>query len=119
MASFRTDTQKVGYAAAKHGVMALVRVGALEGPQYGLTVNAIAPGWMETGMMGSQLEAQKAYLGMSTIEEVKVHFRAYQPGNRFIDVREVAATVGFLASPLASAVNGVCVPVDLGTMARA
>jgi len=49
---------------------------------------------------------------MST-EEVVERFRATQPAKRFVDVREVAATVGFLASPDASGVNGVCLPITL------
>lgn len=93
------------------------RTAALEGAEHGLTVNAVAPGWMDTGIMRSQLAAQSEYRGMS-VDEVVAHFRAQQPGNRFVDVSEVAEVVGFLVSPAASAVNGVCIPVDHGTSAR-
>jgi len=109
-ASFGGAPGKAAYTAAKHGVLGLVRVAALEGAAHGLTVNAVAPGWMDTGMMRDQLEVQAATMGVST-DEVVARFRAAQPAKRFVDVSEVAATIGFLASPAASGVNGVCVPV--------
>ncbi|TWB51171.1 enoyl-ACP reductase-like protein [Bradyrhizobium sacchari] len=109
-ASFGGAPGKAAYVVAKHGVLGLVRVAALEGAEHGLTVNAVAPGWMDTAMMRNQLEVQAATLGVST-DEVVARFRASQPAKRFVDVREVAATIGFLASPGASGVNGVCVPV--------
>ncbi|NPC58178.1 SDR family NAD(P)-dependent oxidoreductase [Caenimonas soli] len=109
-ASFGGAREKAAYTAAKHGVLGLVRTAALEGAPYGLTVNAVAPGWLDTAMMRGQLEVQAATMGVNT-DEVLARFRAAQPSNRFVDVREVAATVGFLASPLASGVNGACVPV--------
>lgn len=110
-------SNKAAYTAAKHGVLGLVRVAALEGAKHGLTVNAVAPGWMDTALMRGQLDAQAEKRGISR-DEVFALFQAEQPGDRLIDVREVAATVGFLVSPNASAVNGVCVPVDLGASAR-
>lgn len=117
-ASFAGTRQKAAYTAAKHGALGLIRVAALEAARHGLTVNGIAPGWMDTGMMRRQLQAQAANRGIST-DEVIAHFRAAQPGNRFIDVREVASVVGFLVSPCASGVNGTCIPIDLGACAGA
>ncbi|MET4359069.1 3-hydroxybutyrate dehydrogenase [Bradyrhizobium sp. RT9b] len=117
-ASYGGAPRKAAYVAAKHGVLGLVRVAALEGAAHGLTVNAVAPGWMDTGMTRNQLEAQAASRGIS-VDEVIALFRAAQPGDRFVDVREVAAMIGFLASPSASGANGVCVTVDLGANASA
>ncbi|MGY4408357.1 3-hydroxybutyrate dehydrogenase [Bradyrhizobium sp. LB7.1] len=111
--SFRGAPGKAAYTAAKHGVLGLVRVAALEGAVHGLTVNAVAPGWMDTGLMRGQLEAQAAKLGIST-DKVLERFRASQPGDRFIEVSEVAAAIGFLASPIASGINGECITIDLG-----
>lgn len=116
VSSFRGSTQKVAYTAAKHGVLGLVRVAAREGGAHGLTVNAVAPGWLETGIMHGQLGAQAALLGKNTKEVVEL-FRSSQPGNRFVDVQEVAAVVGFLSSPSASGVNGECITIDLGASA--
>ncbi|WOH80417.1 SDR family oxidoreductase [Bradyrhizobium sp. BEA-2-5] len=100
-ASFLGSSGKAAYTAAKHGVLGLVRVAALEGAPHGLTVNAVAPGWMDTGMMRDQLEVQAASVGVST-DEVVARFRAAQPAKRFVDVHEAAATIGFLVSPDAS-----------------
>lgn len=115
-ASWGGAPQKAGYVAAKHGVLGLVRVGAREGAAHNITVNAIAPGWMDTAMMRGQLQAQAASRGL-TPDEVVDQFRAAQPGNRFIAVAEVAEVVGFLASSLASGVSGACIPIDLGASA--
>lgn len=111
--SFRGARRKAAYVASKHGVLGLVRVAALEGAPFGLTVNAVAPGWVDTGMMRGQLKAQSDRLGIEE-DEVIARFRADQPGDRFVESREIAAAVGFLVSPRASAVNGVCLPVDIG-----
>ncbi|MET4121709.1 3-hydroxybutyrate dehydrogenase [Bradyrhizobium sp. JR1.5] len=116
-ASFLGAPGKAAYTAAKHGVLGLVRVAALEGAPHGLTVNAVAPGWMDTAMMRNQLEVQAATTGVST-EEIFARFRAAQPAKRLVEVREVAATIGFLASPSASGINGECVTIDLGASSR-
>jgi 3-hydroxybutyrate dehydrogenase len=113
VSSYSGTRGKAAYTAAKHGVLGLVRVAALEGAEHGLTVNAVAPGWMDTALMRGQLEAAATRKAVST-DEVLAQFRAWQPGNRFVEVREVAATICFLASPDASAINGVCLPIDLG-----
>lgn len=101
------------YVSAKHGVLGLVRVAALEGAVHGVTVNAVAPGWMDTAMLRGQLAAQAANRGIAEDEVIPL-LEADQPGNRFIALDEVAAAVGFLVSPQASGINGVCLPVDLG-----
>ncbi|RZN07895.1 short-chain dehydrogenase [Bradyrhizobium genosp. SA-3] len=115
-ASFGGAPGRAAYIAAKHGVLGLVRVAALEGAAHGLTVNAVAPGWMDTAMMRRQLEAQAASRGINT-DEIVARFRSSQPGDRFVDIREVAAAIGFLASPCASGINGECVTIDLGASA--
>ncbi|MFK4380891.1 SDR family NAD(P)-dependent oxidoreductase [Bradyrhizobium sp. USDA 223] len=116
VSSYRGAPKKVAYTAAKHGVLGLVRVAAREGGVHGLTVNAVAPGWMDTGIMRGQLQAQAAILGKSA-DEVIALFRSSQPGDRFVEVHEVAAVIGFLASPCASGINGECITIDLGASA--
>lgn len=116
VSSYRGTRGKPAYSAAKHGVLGLVRSAALEGAAHGLTVNAVAPGWMDTELMRGQLEGAAVTRGVTT-DEVRAQFRAWQPGNRFVEVREVAATIGFLASSDASAISGVCLPIDLGATA--
>jgi 3-hydroxybutyrate dehydrogenase len=108
--SFMGAPGKTAYTAAKHGVLGLVRAAALEGAPHGVTVNAVAPGWMDTSMMRGQLEVQAATMGISK-DEVIARFRAAQPAKRFVEAQEVAETVAFFASPGASGVNGVCVSI--------
>lgn len=116
VSSFGGTPKKIAYTAAKHGVLGLVRVAALEGAAHRLTVNAVAPGWMDTALMRGQVDNQVASRGLSA-DQVIAQFRAWQPGDRFIEVDEVAAVIGFLASPSASGVNGECVTIDLGASA--
>ena len=111
--SYMAEPFKAAYISAKHGVLGLVRVAALEGAPHQLTANLVAPGWMDTPMLRNQLEVQAETRGM-TVEAVIEMLSAGQPGNRFIAVEEVAAAVAFLSSPRASAINGVALPVDLG-----
>ena len=111
--SYLAEKNKAGYISAKHGVMGLVRVAALEGTDFGLTANAVAPGWMDTPMLRGQLAVQAVKRGVSE-EEVIAILCAEQPGNRFIELREVVAAIEFLASEAASAINGVILPIDLG-----
>lgn len=116
VSSFGGTPKKAAYTAAKHGVLGLVRVAALEGAAHGLTVNAVAPGWMDTRLMRSQVEPQAASRGLST-DQVIAQFRSWQPGDRFIKVDEVADVIAFLTSPSASGINGECVTIDLGASA--
>jgi 3-hydroxybutyrate dehydrogenase len=93
------------YCASKHGVIGFTRALALETVKKRITVNALAPGWVDTGM---------AVLGMSQgATHAKVSFDAFKdqmiaavPLKRIIDPAEVAALVKFLCSPEAGAITG-------------
>jgi 3-hydroxybutyrate dehydrogenase len=113
--SFIAERFKAAYVAAKHGVLGLVRVAALEGGPLGLTANAVAPAWMRTPMVEGQVAEQMRLHGR-TREEVVKSFVTRHPVERFVEPDEVSAAVAFLASPEASGINGVCLPVDLGTL---
>ena len=107
---------KAAYVAAKHAVLGLVKVAALEGAAAGLTANAVAPGWMHTPLAGSQIPDHMRLRGMSR-DEVIASMVAEQPANRFVDTAEVAALITFLAGDGGSAINGSCIPVDTGILA--
>lgn len=107
---------KPAYVAAKHAVLGLTKVAALEGAPHGLTANAVAPGWMSTPMLEQQIPEQMRLLG-ATRDQVLERLLHRQPVSRLIDTDEVAALFTFLASDLSSAVSGVCLPADLGTLA--
>lgn len=111
-----SEPNKVAYNAAKAGVMGVIRTAAIEGAPFGVTANGIAPGWMRTPQVEAQL-ADLMRLEQATREEVLDRMLSRMPVKRFVDTTEVAHVVRFLASPEASAVNGVFLPVDLGLLA--
>jgi 3-hydroxybutyrate dehydrogenase len=108
---------KAAYTSAKHAVIGLVRAAAMEGAPYGLTVNAVAPGWVWTGLTEGQLPELARLYGMGQVD-LRQRLRA-TPAGRNVDVLEVASIVAFLASGVASGINGAVVPVDLGWSAGA
>lgn len=110
------EAYKCAYVAAKHAVAGLVKVAALEGGPMGLTANAVAPGWMRTAMVESQLEDQMRLRGLPREETIDAML-SRQPVKRFVELSEVASLIAFLASEGAAGVSGTCIPVDLGTLA--
>jgi 3-hydroxybutyrate dehydrogenase len=107
---------KAAYVAAKHAVLGLVKVAALEGAAAGLTANAVAPGWMRTPIAENQIRDHMRLRGMSR-DEVIASMAAEQPARRFVETTEVAGLITFLAGGGGSAINGACIPVDTGTLA--
>lgn len=93
-----------------------MKAAALEGAAHGLTVNAVAPTWMRTPMVETQL-AEQVRLRNATEQEVLDGLLGRQPIKRFAETGEVASAIAYLASEEASAITGTCLPVDLGTLA--
>lgn len=114
--SVTAEPFKPAYVAAKHAVLGLIQVAALEGAASGLTANAVAPGWMQTPLVERQL-ADQMRLRRMTREQVIEHMVGSQPGKRFVETIEVADVVAFLASARSSGITGACLPVDLGALA--
>ena len=106
---------KVAYVAAKHGLLGVMKVAALEGAALGLTANVVLPGWMNTSLLDRQLEDLMLLKGMSK-DEVMESLKREQAAERFVEPREVADAIAFLASSRASGITGSCLPVDLGDL---
>jgi len=79
----------------------------------GITVNNVLPGFTSTGRLDKIIESRSQKSGLS-IEETSNAMKSTVPMNRFADPSEVANAVGFLASPAASYITGISVPVDGG-----
>ena len=103
MAGIRGGTGRTAYAASKGGVAAMMRVMAMEWAGKGVTVNALAPGAIETALVKRMHDAEtrRAYL-------------AGIPTDRYGTPEEVAAAAVYLALPQSSYITGVTLPVDGG-----
>lgn len=99
---------QAAYGAAKHGVIGLTKVAAVEGAAAGIRVNAICPGAVQTPIL-SHLEA--AGIDQSVLASMS-------PQNRIADPAEIAEAVLWLLSDASSFVTGAAVPVDGGWTAR-
>jgi NAD(P)-dependent dehydrogenase (short-subunit alcohol dehydrogenase family) len=101
------------YTASKHGVIGLARAVAQDAGPFGVTSNAVLPGWVRTQMAerSAQTEAERRGIG---VEEVWRERAAIYPQKRVLEPREVAQVIAFLCSDAAGAVNGEAITVALG-----
>ena len=101
------------YTASKHGVIGLARAIAQDAGPFGVTSNAVLPGWVKTAMAERSAAAESERRGVS-IEEVWRERAAIYPQNRVLQPREVAEVIAFLCSDAAAGVNGEAITVALG-----
>jgi NAD(P)-dependent dehydrogenase (short-subunit alcohol dehydrogenase family) len=112
-ASLKGGPAVAAYAAAKHGVLGLVRSLAQEVARKGITVNAVCPGYVDTPMAEAAVAGLMARQGISEAEAM-AKVTGGNPMGRLITTDEVVAAVMFLASPGASMVNGHALAVSGG-----
>ena len=101
------------YTASKHGLIGLARAIAQDAGPFGVTSNAVLPGWVRTAMAERSAKAEAGKRGV-TVEAVWRERAAIYPQNRVLEPREVAQVIAFLCSEAAGGVNGEAITVALG-----
>jgi 3-hydroxybutyrate dehydrogenase len=109
---------KSAYVAAKHGILGLTKVTALETAEANITCNAICPGYVYTPLVEAQIEGQAKSHGISREQVIRDVLLAQQPNKRFATVEELGALTLFLASDAAASITGTALPVDGGWTAH-
>lgn len=103
------------YTSAKHGLLGLMRSIVQDASQYGVTSNAVLPGWVRTKMAETSAETEARERGITT-KEVWEERGALSPAGRVVTPEEVAQVIAFLASEEASGLNGEAITVALGSL---
>jgi len=109
---------KSAYVAAKHGLIGLTKSVALEVAEYGVTVNAICPGYVWTPLVEKQIPDTAKARGMSEEEVKRDVLLAAQPNKRFATIEEISAMAMFLVSDNAASITGSALSVDGGWTAH-
>jgi 3-hydroxybutyrate dehydrogenase len=109
---------KSAYVAAKHGIVGLTKVAALETGEYGITVNAVCPGYVWTPLVEKQIDEQAAAHGIPREAVVRDILLKKHPNKRFATVEEMGRIVTFLASEAAASITGTQLAVDGGWTAE-
>jgi len=109
---------KAAYVAAKHGIVGLTKVTALETAEDNITCNAICPGYVYTPLVEAQIDGQAKAHGIPREQVIRDVLLAQQPNKRFATVEELGALSVFLASDAAASITGTALPVDGGWTAH-
>ena len=109
---------KSAYVAAKHGVIGLTKVTALENATSGVTCNAICPGWVLTPLVQQQVDAKAAAQGISNEQATRQLLGEKEPSMQFTTPEELGELALFLCSPAGNNVRGVAWNMDGGWTAQ-
>ena len=112
------SVNKAAYVTAKHGLVGLTKVVALETAGTGITSNAVCPGWVRTELVEPQIVARAQSLGVDVEAGGRDMLAEKQPSRQFVTVEQLGAVVVFLCSPAANQITGVAFPVDGGWTAQ-
>jgi 3-hydroxybutyrate dehydrogenase len=110
--------QKAAYVAAKHGVVGLTKVVAIETANAGITCNAICPGWVLTPLVAQQIEARAQAAGHSFKEAKHRLVAEKQPMHEYTSPDNIGALAVFLASDAAATITGSAYSIDGGWTAQ-
>ena len=112
------SVEKAAYVAAKHGVVGLTKVVALETATTGITCNAICPGWVLTPLVEKQI-GERAAREKISVDQAKANLLSEkQPSHEFATPEQLGAMTVFLCSEAAAQIRGAALPVDGGWTAQ-
>lgn len=109
---------KAAYVAAKHGIVGLTKVVALENADKGVTVNAICPGWVDTDLVAAQFQARADRDGVSLEEAKRSVIIEKQPMPKATPPASLGELALFLCSDAAATITGASMPIDGGWTAQ-
>jgi 3-hydroxybutyrate dehydrogenase len=112
------SVHKSAYVAAKHGMVGLTKVVALETAEMNITCNAICPGWVRTPLVEKQIEALANDTNLNLDEATMKLLMEKQPSKRFVETDQIAALAVFMCSEAACNISGIALPIDGGWIAR-
>ena len=112
------SAQKAAYVAAKHGIVGLTKVVAIETANDGITCNAICPGWVLTPLVAQQIEARAKAAGQSFDEAKLALVSEKQPMHEYTRPENIGALAVFLAGEAAATITGSAYSIDGGWVAQ-
>jgi 3-hydroxybutyrate dehydrogenase len=110
--------QKAAYISAKHGLVGLTKVVALEAANSGITCNAICPGWVLTPLIQQQIDSRAKASGKSVREAEIALLSEKQPMHQFTKPESIGALSVFLCSDAAATITGSAYSIDGGWVAQ-
>jgi 3-hydroxybutyrate dehydrogenase len=112
------SAEKGAYVAAKHGLVGLTKVVAIETANSGITCNAICPGWVLTPLVEQQIEAKAAEAGIPIAQAKQDLVREKQPMLRYTSPEQIGALAAFLCGDDAATITGTTLSIDGGWTAQ-
>lgn len=112
------SVNKSAYVAAKHGIIGLTKVTALENAKSHITCNAICPGWVDTPLVRKQIETRAAAQAISVDDATKQLVGEKQPSERFVPPEHLAELALFLCSEAGGSMTGATYTMDGGWTAQ-
>ena len=109
---------KAAYISAKHGLLGLTKTAALEGGEFGITVNALCPGYVRTPLVENQIADQAKSYGINEDEVVEEIMLKASAIKKMIEPNEIAELVSFLCTDNAKSITGATWTIDGGWTAQ-